>query len=190
MPTGKQPAKVPVLMEMSRSSREKFEVLLEGLMNDLYRYAYWKCRDRVQAEELVQETYLRAWKAIDSLRDANSAKSWLFTIFHREYARQFERKRLEMQEVEDMGELPGAKAAFDTSTEAFVLRRALATLSDEYREPLVLQVLGGFSCEEIAKVLEISSSAVMTRLFRARKQLRELLTDDDSVAEKVTGVRA
>ncbi len=180
----------PVLVVMGRSRREKFELLLEGLMGDLYRYAYWVCRDRVQAEELVQETYLRAWKAIGSLRDANSAKSWLFTIFRREYARQFERKRLEMQDVEDMGELSGAKPAFDTSTEAFVLRRALATLSDDYREPLVLQVLGGFNCEEIADVLEISSSAVMTRLFRARKQLRELLTDDESDAQRVTGVRA
>ena len=175
---------------MGRSRREKFESLLQGLMGDLYRYAYWVCRDRVQAEELVQETYLRAWKALDSLRDANSAKSWLFTIFRREYARQFERKRLEMQDVEDLGELPGVKTTFDTSTEAFVLRRALATLSDDYREPLVLQILGGFSCEEIADMLEVSSGAVMTRLFRARKQLRELLTDDESDSRRVTGVQA
>ncbi len=159
-------------------------------MGDLYRFAYWKCRDRLQAEELVQETYLRAWKSIDSLRDANAAKSWLFTIFHREYARQFERKRFEMQDVEELGNLPDRRATHDTSTEAFVLRRALATLADEYREPLVLQVLGGFSCDEIAEMLEISGSAVMTRLFRARKQLRELLADDHSTSEPVTGARA
>jgi RNA polymerase sigma-70 factor (ECF subfamily) len=175
---------------MGRSKREKFELLLAGLMGDLYRYAYWVCRDRVQAEELVQETYLRAWKAIGTLRDANSAKSWLFTIFRREYARQFERKRLEMHDVDDMGDILGAKTTFDTSTEAFVLRRALATLATYYREPLTLQVLGGFSCEEIADMLEISSSAVMTRLFRARKQMRELLTDDESDSEPINGVRA
>lgn len=180
----------PVLTGMGRSKREKFELLLQGLMGDLYRYAYWVCHDRVQAEELVQETYLRAWKAIGSLRDANSAKGWLFTIFRREYARQFERKRLVMQEVEDLSELPRAKATFDTSTEAFVLRRALATLPDDYREPLILQVLGGFSCDEIAKVLEISSSAVMTRLFRARKQMRELLLDDEIESRPVNGVPA
>ncbi len=158
-------------------------------MGDLYRFAYWKCRDRLQAEELVQETYLRAWKSIDTLRDANSAKSWLFTIFHREYARQFERKRLEMQDLEEMGDLPSRSTTHDTSTEAFVLRRALATLADEYREPLVLQVLGGFSCDDIAGIMEISSSAVMTRLFRARKQLRELLTDDQSTSEQAGSTR-
>ncbi len=182
MRTEKQSTAGTVAVDMSRSSREKFTVLLQGLMADLYRYAYWKCRDRGQAEDLVQETYLRAWKAIDSLRDANSAKSWLFTIFRREYARQFERKRLEMQDVEEMGELPGTTTSFDASTEAFVLRRALAVLSNGYREPLVLQVLGGFSCEEIANVLGISSSAVMTRVFRARKQLRDLLTNDSIAA--------
>ncbi len=168
-----------VFSHMDAPGHKKFELLLQGLMGDLYRYAYWKCRDRGQAEELVQETYLRAWKSINSLRDADSAKSWLFTIFRREYARQFERKRLEMQDVEEMTELPDVKISFDTRTESFVLRRALSTLSDDYREPLVLQVLGGFNCGEIAGMLGISASAVMTRLFRARKQLRELLASDE-----------
>ena len=171
--------------DMSKSRQEKFEILIQGLSADLYRYAYWMCRDRVQAEELVQETYLRAWKAIDSLRDADSAKSWLFTIFRREFARQFERKRLDMQELEDLGELPARQSAHDTSTEAFVLRRALAELPEDYREPLLLQVLGGFSCEEIAGTLGISASAVMTRLFRARKQMRDLIGDDTRLAKGV-----
>lgn len=174
----KDSADDPVMDDMRRSRQDKFEVLIEGLSADLYRYACWMCGDRVQAEELVQETYLRAWRAIDSLRDARAAKGWLFTIFRREHARQFERKRLEMQEVADIAEIPGDRAAYDTSTEAFVLRRALAELSEEYREPLVLQVLGGFSCDEIADTLGITPSAVMTRLFRARKQLRERVGGD------------
>ena len=105
-------------------------------------------------------------------------KRGLFTIFRREHARQFERKRLEMQDVDDLGELPAAKTGFDTTTEAFVLRQALAQLPEDYREPLILQVLGGFSCDEIADTMGISSSAVMTRLFRSRKQMRELLGED------------
>ena len=168
----------PVSPDMRKSRQEKYEILIEGLSGDLYRYAYWVCRDRMQAEELVQETFLRAWKAMDSLREADSAKAWLFTIFRREYARQFERKRLEIKELDDLGELPSNKASLDTTTEAFVLRRALTKLPEDYREPLVLQVLGGFSCDEIARMLGISSSAVMTRLFRSRKQMRELLGDE------------
>jgi len=171
---------------MRRSKHTKFAVLIEGLSSELYRYAYWKCRDRIQAEELVQETYLRAWKALDSLRDASAAKSWLFTIFRREYARQFERKRHQEVDFEDLIESPTARPTYDTSSEAFALRRALAELAEDYREPLVLQVLGGFSCEEIADIMNISSSAVMTRLFRARKQMRELLTDDNMGVNEVS----
>ena len=185
--TSKNNVSDPVSIDMGKPRQEKFEILVEGLSGDLYRYAYWMCRDRVQAEELVQETFLRAWKGIDSLREADSAKAWLFTIFRREYARQFERKRLEIKDVEDMSELPASAPGFDDSTEAFVLRRALASLSEEYREPLILQVLGGFSCDEIAGTLGISSSAVMTRLFRSRKQMRELLGDD---AARRAGVSA
>ena len=135
----------------------------------------------------MQETFLRAWRGIDSLREADSAKAWLFTIFRREYARQFERKRLEIRDIEDMAELPLANTGFDTSTEAFALRRALARLPEDYREPLIMQVLGGFSCEEIAETLGISSSAVMTRLFRSRKQMREIL-DGDAERRSEVGV--
>lgn len=188
MPVGNRSDTGPVCVDMRSTRQEKFEVLIQGLSADLYRYAYWMCRDRVQAEELVQETYLRAWKAIDSLRDARSAKSWLFTIFRREFARQFERKQLDIQELDDLGDLAAPAATLDTSTEAFVLRRALAELSPEYREPLVLQILGGFSCDEIAQTMGLSSNAVMTRLFRARKQMRDLLSDESSNAGEVKRV--
>ena len=178
MSTSNNSSENPVSSDMRKSRQEKYEILIDGLSGDLYRFAYWMCRDRVQAEELVQETFLRAWKSLDSLRDASSAKAWLFTIFRREYARQFERKRLELQDVEDLGDLPATQSGFDTTTEAYVLRRALARLPEDYREPLILQVLGGFSCDEIAETLGISSSAVMTRLFRSRKQMREMLGED------------
>ncbi|MGH8553400.1 MAG: sigma factor-like helix-turn-helix DNA-binding protein, partial [Methylococcales bacterium] len=61
---------------------------------------------------------------------------------------------------------------------AFVLRQALDELSVEYREPLLLQVLGGFSCDEIGKICGISKGAAMTRLFRAKERLRKLLTTE------------
>lgn len=176
----------PVPLDMRKTRQEKYDILIEGLSGDLYRYAYWMCRNRMQAEELVQETFLRAWKAIDSLREADSAKAWLFTIFRREYARQFERKKIDIVEHDDLAGLAAAKKSFDDTTEAFVLRQALAKLPAEYREPLVLQVLGGFSCDEIANTLGISSSAVMTRLFRSRKQMRELLGEGGGKRNEVS----
>jgi RNA polymerase sigma-70 factor (ECF subfamily) len=157
------------------NARARFDKLVGDYSKDVFRYAFWLCRDRSMAEELAQETFMRAWKAIDSLQDDSAAKSWLFTIVRRENARQYERKRFDMVDDPDFDRVEATRTEYDTSTEAFVLRRALAELPEEYREPLVLQVIGGYSTEEIADQLGIKAGAVMTRLFRARKKLREML---------------
>ena len=136
------------------------------------------------AEDLVQETYLRAWKALDSLLDAGAAKSWLFTIVRRENARRFERKSARTEHVswEDTGldNVIMAQEAF-TDIDEVALRSALEALPKDYSEPLVLQVLGGYSCEEIGEILEIKPGAVMTRVFRARQKLRKYLSEDGDV---------
>ena len=162
----------------------QFEVLVNALSTELYRYAWGLCRNSHQAEDLVQETYLRAWKAQDSLRDPRAARSWLYTILRREYARLGQRTRPEVRDPHELH--PIAATEYDTSTEAFVLRRAMADLSLKYREPLLLQVLGGFRCDEIAGMLEITPNAVMTRLSRARRKLREALTGRED-SRKTTG---
>ena len=162
-------------MQGKDNARTRFNRLVGEYSKDVFRYAYWLCHDKTMAEELSQETFLRAWKSIDSLQDDKAAKSWLFTIVRRENARQYERKRLDMLDDVDFDRVGATRDEYDTSTEAFVLRRALAELPEEYREPLVLQVIGGYSTEEIANQLGIKAGAVMTRLFRARKKLREML---------------
>ncbi|NND82775.1 MAG: sigma-70 family RNA polymerase sigma factor [Gammaproteobacteria bacterium] len=157
------------------SKKRKYALLIEAHAQDLYKYALWLCKDKVMAEDVMQEAFLRAWKSLDSLREAKAAKGWLFTIFRREHARQFERKQFQYRDVESMDTLADAQIGYDDSPQAFALRNALRRLPAEYREPLELQVLGGFSCEEIASLLDISTSAVMTRLFRARKKMRHYL---------------
>ena len=161
---------------MDKARQARFEALVDKFSSDLYRYAQWLSGESATAEDLVQECYMRAWRSLESLKDEQSAKSWLFTILRRENARLYERQRpetgqIETSHVEDLDR-------YDTTTEAFVLRRALAALPVDYREPLVLQVLGGFSTDEIAKMLGLSKSAVMTRVFRARKKMRESLSQD------------
>lgn len=157
---------------------QKYALLIEAHAQDLYKYALWLCKDKNMADDVMQEAFLRAWKSLDSLREAKAAKGWLFTIFRREHARQFERKQFQYTDVEEMDTLADGQVGYDDRPEAFALRTALRSLPADYREPLEMQVLGGFSCDEIATILDISSSAVMTRLFRARKKMRELLDDD------------
>jgi len=166
------------------NKQSRFVALVNAYSDDLYRFAYWLCHDKYQAEDLVQETMARAWRSLDSLHNDKAAKSWLFTILRRENARRFERTQAEFSAI-DPESIADPVGNYSTSTEAFILRQSLARLENKYREPLLLQILGGFSCNEIAEHLEISTSAVMTRLFRAKQQLRDSITGDKQQANKV-----
>jgi len=170
-----QTAKLADPRTARKSTREAhFNQLIASYMDDLYRYAYWLTGEHAVADDLVQETMVRAWKAMDKLQDTKAVKGWLLTILRRENARRFERKRLQESAV-PTEEVAATRKDYDTSTEAFVLRQALAQLPEEYREPLLLQVIQGFSQKEIAAQLGISVAGAGTRLFRAREKMRELL---------------
>jgi len=153
----------------------RYEALVKALHGDLYRYGYWLTHDKQVAEDLVQETFLRAWRALDSLKDEKAAKSWLITILRRENARRFERKRFDMSEYEEASIMDTQSTSTEQEIENGWLREKIAQLPSEYSEPLILQVLGGFSGEDIASMLNLNKNTVMTRLFRARNQLKDAL---------------
>jgi len=160
-----------------KAKQKHFETLVNSFSSELYRFGYGLCHNRAQAEDLVQETFLRAWKSFDKLRETKSARSWLYTILRRENARIYERQRPEARAPESLPEI--SVRGNDTSVEALVLRKQLNELKLEYREPLMLQVIAGFSTEEIGAIMNISANAVMTRLSRARRMLRESLMNDN-----------
>ena len=158
-------------MEASiRDQRDEFEQTVRAYSADLYRYGYWLSRDRFTAEELVQETFARAWASWPELRDIKLVKQWLITILRNERARMFSRKAIPLSE-EDVYELEIPQ--FSGVAENLDIRRRIERLPLSYREPLLLQVLGGFSCAEIASMLGTSEGAIMTRLTRARQALRD-----------------
>ncbi|EGV19009.1 sigma-70 family RNA polymerase sigma factor [Thiocapsa marina] len=151
-----------------------FAELVEAYGRDLHRYAYRLSGNLHTAEDLVQDTLLRAWRSLDRLQNRDAVKGWLFTIVRRENARRFQRSQGQVSDI-PTEEVPDSHVTYDTSTEAFVLRRAIRTLPVEYRDPLVLQVLHGLSQQEIADRLGLTSAGVGTRLFRARQKLRACL---------------
>jgi RNA polymerase sigma-70 factor (ECF subfamily) len=162
-------------------NRARFQALCQSLRPDLVRFAFWLSRDQALAEDVVQDTMLRAWKARDSLKDETAAKPWFLTIVRREYARSFERKRLVTVDVDELIAKEEPMLAASHDEELVELRAALFKLPDEYREPLVMQVLMGYSTAEIAAELKLSPAAVLTRLFRGRKQLRVLCGEESSL---------
>jgi len=162
---------------MGSGRRAAYEQVVREHGASLYRYARWLCGHSQLAEDLVQETFVRAWRSFDALREAGAAKAWLFTTLRREHARLYERRRPEGDDTH-LESVTNPHPGIDDRTEAWALRRALAGLAPEYREPLLMQVLGGLSCEEIGTALDLTPQAVMTRVFRARRQLRAVLGAD------------
>lgn len=158
------------------SKQRQFDALVRGYSGDLFRYAYWLCGEEALAQDLVQESFLRAWRSLDSLRETAAAKAWLITILRREHARLYERKTPQFVDVDEV-EVADVREALTPEGlgEDALIRAAMLKLDAKYREPLLMQVLGGFSCEEIARELNISSAAVMTQLFRARQKLKAML---------------
>ncbi len=185
-------------MNTEAGRQAKFNQLAEAYGADLYRYAMWICGNDALAKDLVQETFLRAWKALDRLKDIKAAKSWLITILRREYARTFERKVPKFTDVETVVVTEDSELEPEDRTEIRLLRQSILTLAPKYREPLMMQVVLGYSCQEISEALDISKSAVMTQLFRAREQLKsnckkmELLAMSMNFSEfkRITGSRA
>ena len=165
-------------MSAETARKVRFERLAHDYSTDLFRYGMWICGNEALAKDLVQETFLRAWRALDSLKDEKAAKSWLITILRREYARTFERKAPQFTDVESIVVADDEELEPDERTERDLLRRRITRLAQRYREPLLLQVVMGCSCAEIADQLGISKSAVMTQLFRAREQLKSKLQEE------------
>lgn len=160
--------------------KRRFEQLVGELHRDMYRYAAWLSRDPGIAEDVVQESMFRAWKSLEALRDDAAAKQWLLTIVRRENARYFERKRLETVDIDDLTPAQSAMIADEDTSELDEVRQAIYRLEDDYREPLVLQVLLGYSTKEIAELIGIKPGAVLTRLHRARIKLKELHDKDEA----------
>jgi RNA polymerase sigma-70 factor (ECF subfamily) len=156
---------------LKRRQRD-FEQVVRAYSAELYRFAYWLSRDRFLADELVQETFARAWKAWEQVQDPANPKPWLISILRNEHARLYERKSFDYVD-EQPEEL---EIASETDHIAlYDLENLIGSLPLTLREAFLLQALGGFSCAEIAQQLNTTEGAVMVRLSRARKALQDAL---------------
>lgn len=165
----------PALGRIAENGRHaRFDALLAVHLPALSRVAYRFCEHRETAEELVQETLLRAWKHLDQLRDDKSAKSWLFMILRRERARSYERQAPAATDIE-LERLTDDR--FEPDTDRMALHEAIETLPVKYQTPLVLFAIGGYEVNEIATELCLKGATVKTRLFRAREMLRRQLRE-------------
>jgi RNA polymerase sigma-70 factor (ECF subfamily) len=161
--------------------RGRFEAQVLQHLDAAYRYARWLCRSASDADDLLQEATLRAYRSYEDLRAAN-AKAWLLTIIrncHLSAIRQRQRQNLvPLPESHDdygaewVADTPGPEAAAIDRDQQRTLRRLLAGLPEEQREVLVLREVEDMDYREIASVTGLPIGTVMSRLARARASLR------------------
>jgi len=156
-------------------------------IDSLYGYAMTLARDKTEAEDLVQETYLRAVRAFGQLVPNSNLKSWLFVIMRNAWLNQVRHIRSGPRFVElddednDAGQWTDHRVAdpyvlYVRKLEREEIKAAIDNLPSLYREIIVLRDLEGFSYQEIATMLGCPAGTVMSRLGRAREKLRGLLT--------------
>jgi RNA polymerase sigma-70 factor (ECF subfamily) len=185
-------AAVDVATESPEARAARFEREAMPLLDQMYSAALRTTRNPTDAEDLVQETYAKAFAAFHQYRPGTNLKAWMYRILTNSYINSYRKKQRQplesdAAEVEDY-QLARAASHHSTGlrsaeTEALDhlpdsdVKQALASIGEDFRMAVYLADVEGFSYKEIAEIMETPIGTVMSRLHRGRKQLRELLTD-------------
>lgn len=167
----------------------EFERLAMPCLNDVARFARSLTRDPTRADDLVQETYLQALRGWHTFRPGADIKRWLLTVCHHAFVRHAQREARYVEAPDDDPELESLatarahRAAHDAGVTAIIdqidlgpaLDRAMASLPDRLRGVVVLVDVEGQSYEDAAAILGVAIGTVRSRLFRARRQLQDIL---------------
>lgn len=173
-------------------AREDFTKDAMQYAPQLFSTALRMTRNRSDAEDLVQETFLKGWRAFDSYQQGTNLRAWLFrimtnTFINKYNAQQRKPQETELDEVEElflfrrMGAFDQSKmnqSAEDQMLELFTddeVKNAIEALPETFRIPVLLSDLEGFSYKEIAEMLDVPIGTVMSRLHRGRKAMQKML---------------
>lgn len=153
-----------------------FEELVRAYQGEVYRFAWHLTRDRTLAQDVTQDTFLRAFRFIRGYRGEQRFGSWLFAI-----ARNCSMDALRAHRVAPTNAEPSARTTADASARV-ELDAALATVSAEHREAFLLVEVFGLSYQEVADVLGVAVGTVKSRMFRARQALCLAIAGDEEAA--------
>lgn len=144
-------------------------------------------RNPATADDMVQDTIVKAWTNFDKFEEGSNLRAWLFTILRNTYYSNRRRARREVPDIDGViTQSIAEKPAHDGHMQMADFRRALDKLSDEQREALLLVGASGFSYEEASEMCGVAVGTIKSRINRARAQLAELLGHNDDDAMEMT----
>ena len=176
--------------DKARHDPSEFEALAMPFVDSLYNTAYRMTRNAEDAEDLVQETYFKAYRYFDKFEAGTNLKAWLFRIMKNTFINNYRKKQRtppqsDFADIEELYESvvrDDAKRKIRNPEEELLanvldedVKRALDVLPADYRMAVILADLEGFSYKEIAEILEVPVGTVMSRLYRGRKLLESAM---------------
>ena len=170
-----------IIARARRGDADAFEQLVAAYRDQVFRLALRMCGNEADADEVAQEAFLSAWKALPNFRGDSQFSTWLYQLTSHAAIDLMRREKRQIA-AEDITEVsapdpaPGPQQQAEQSETRQAVRDAMAQLSPEYRQIVVLRFLQELSYEEIGTVLKLPPGTVKSRLNRAKAQLKDILS--------------
>lgn len=165
--------------------RKSGELLVSEQYPRLFRLLRWLTDNREAAEDLTQQTFVRAWPGLPNFRGDCTLSTWLHQIAYREYVRWLKEKRehISLDSVKEM-----QSPEIDSTPDSLALAAALDKLPRDLRDTFLLHYLQELNVAEVARTLGVPEGTVKSRLYTARRRLRDLLQDSPSISQTPSAI--